>query len=204
MLSQLQIISAYPDSSAVVRVPSSDPVTIKQYLDIGAQSILVPMVGSAAEAGSIVDACRYPPQGTRGIGGARGARWGRYPNYLAEANHQIAIVVQAESREAIANLESICAVDGIDGILIGPADLAASLGFPGQPGCQEVQDVITGAIRTVRSSGIAVGILTRDETLARQQLELGASFVAVGVDTLILAAQTTQLAARFQSGTGAE
>lgn len=197
VLAQLQAIAGYPGCHPVVRVPSSEPVAIKQYLDVGAQTLLVPMVETAEEAAAIVDACRYPPQGSRGIGGARAARWGRYPRYLHEANEQVCILVQVENAVGLDNLDAIAAVDGVDGVFIGPADLAAALGFPGQPGHPTVQAATLDAFRRIGEAGKAPGILTRDEDLARKQIESGAMFVAVGVDTLMLAAQTSALAARF-------
>jgi 4-hydroxy-2-oxoheptanedioate aldolase len=202
VLAQLQVIAAYPGCEAVVRVASSDPVLLKQYLDLGAQSVLVPMVDTPEQAAAVVAACRYPPQGSRGIGGARAARWGRYPRYVHEANAQQCILVQAETARAIANLDAIAATEGIDGVLIGPADLSASLGFPGQPGHAEVQRVILDALARIRRAGRAAGILTRDRQLALRQIEAGACFVAVGVDTLLLAAETSRLAESFRAPAG--
>jgi 4-hydroxy-2-oxoheptanedioate aldolase len=204
IVAQLQVIGGFPECSAVVRVPSSDPVVIKQYLDLGAQTLLVPMVNTAEQAARIVQACRYPPAGTRGIGGARAARWGRYPAYVREANAEICVLVQVETAEAVANLEAIAGVEGVDGVFVGPADLAASLGYPGQPGAPAVQQVVMDVFQTLARLGRPSGILTRDEALARRQIEAGARFVAVGVDTFILAAETGRLAAAFRpAGSGA-
>ncbi|WP_332812816.1 HpcH/HpaI aldolase family protein [Sphingomonas sp.] len=200
VLAQLQAIAAYPGCHAIVRVPSSDPVTIKTYLDLGAQSLLVPMVDTAEQAATIVDAARYPPQGSRGIGGARAARWGRYPRYIHEANDQIGLIVQIETMRALDNIEAIAAVDGIDALFVGPADLSASMGHVGQPAHPEVQQATLDAFRRIRAAGRAAGILTRDEEFARRAIEHGALIVGVGVDTLVLAAQTSALAARFVQG----
>lgn len=197
VLAQLQAIAAYPDCHAIVRVPSSDPVTIKTHLDLGAQSLLVPMVDTAEEAAAIVEAAHYPPQGSRGIGGARAARWGRYPGYVHEANAQIGLVVQIETTRALANIEAIAAVEGIDALFVGPADLAASMGHLGQPAHEEVQQATLDAFRRIRATGRAPGLLTRDEEFARRAIAHGALMVGVGVDTLALAAQTSGLAARF-------
>ena len=112
---------------------------IKQYLDLGIQTLLVPMVDTAEQAAQLVRAMRYPPDGIRGMGGARASRWGRYANYAKEANAQVCLLVQAETREALSNLEAIAATDGIDGIFIGPADLSASLGHVGNAGHPEVR-----------------------------------------------------------------
>jgi 4-hydroxy-2-oxoheptanedioate aldolase len=199
VLAQLQAIAGYPNTHAVARVPSDDPVAIKQYLDLGAQTLLVPMIESADEASAVVRACHYPPEGLRGVGGARAARWGRYGSYLREANAEVCVVVQVESRTGLADLDGIAATEGVDGVFIGSADLSASLGFPGQPGHAEVQAATTEAFARIRAAGKAPGILTQDETLARQYLEQGAVFVAVGLDAHLLARQTRALAGRFVS-----
>lgn len=197
VLAQLQVIDADPDCAAVVRVPSADSVAIKQYLDLGARSLLVPMIDTPDQAAAVVRACRYPPAGIRGIGGARAARWGRYSHYVHEANDQVCVVVQAESARALGNLEAITEVDGVDGVFIGPADLAASLGFPGDPGHPQVKAVIADALKRIAAAGKAPGVLTPVEDLAREYLGHGAVFVAVGIDTRLLATQTSALAARF-------
>lgn len=199
ILHQLRAIGCHPDTQAIARVPSGDPTTIKQYLDLGVKTILVPMVESAEQAKAVVTACRYPPQGTRGIGGARAALWGGRPDYLNVANDEIAIIVQAETGLALENLEAIASVDGIDGVLIGPADLSASLGYLGNPGHEAVQHAIIDAIERIRATGKAAGIQTRDEALARRYLELGALIVGVGMDAQMLAAQTRGLAASFKA-----
>ena len=197
VLAQLRAIGAYPRTQAVARVPSSDPVLIKQYLDLGVQTLLVPMVESAAQAASVVRACRYPPSGTRGVGGARAARWGRLPDYLHEANEQIAVIVQVETGAGLAELDAIAGAEGVDGVFIGPADLAASFGYLGQPGHAEVQAKILEAFDRIRAAGKAPGILSRDETLVRRYLERGALLVAVGLDAHLLAAHTRALAKTF-------
>lgn len=197
IMTQLQAIAAYPACHAVVRVPSSDPVVIKQYLDLGAQTLLVPMVDTPEQAASIVQACRYPPQGKRGIGGARAARWGRYADYLSRSNEEVCVLVQVETATALANLEAIANVEGVDGVFIGPADLAASLGHPGNPGEPLVQAAIIEAAQRIGNCGKTAGILTRDEALARRLLATGAVFVAVGMDSFLLSTGTSALASRF-------
>jgi 4-hydroxy-2-oxoheptanedioate aldolase len=205
VLAQAQAIAGYPGTHAVARVPVGDPVLIKQYLDVGVQTLLVPMVDSAEQAGQLVRACRYPQAddvggqgGIRGMAGARASRWGRYPNYAREANAQVCLLVQAETRAALAQLDAIAATPGVDGVFIGPADLSASMGHVGNPGHPEVQAAIEDAIARVLRAGKAPGILTSDEAQARHYLGLGAVFVAVGLDTQILMRQTTDLAARFK------
>ncbi len=205
LLQQAQAIAAYPGSHAVARVPlghgEAGTTLIKQYLDLGIQTLLVPMVDTAQQAAALVRAMRYPPDGIRGMAGARASRWGRYPNYAREANAQACLLVQAETRQALDNLEAIAAIEGIDGIFIGPADLSASLGHVADPGHPEVQAAIDQAIKRIAGSGKAAGILTTDDDLARHYLELGATFVAVGVDHNLLARATSQLAAKFKAGT---
>lgn len=194
-LAALQAIAPYP-SHAIVRVVEGSEPIIKQVLDIGAQTILVPMVDTAAQAAHVVAATRYPPQGVRGVGSAiaRASRWNARSDYLAVADDEICLLVQAESATAMANLAAICAVEGVDGVFIGPADLAASMGHRGQPNHPEVQAAIEGAIKTIKASGKAAGILTGDITLARHYLALGCTFVAVGVDVLVYANAARALA----------
>lgn len=206
LLWQAQAIAAYPATHAVARVPVGDAVLIKQYLDLGIQTLLVPMVDTADQASALVRACRYPQAddvagqgGVRGMAGARASRWGRYPNYAKEANAEVCLLVQAETREALQNLDAIAATPGVDGVFIGPADLSASLGHVGNPGHPEVQAAIEDAIARIQRAGKAPGILTPDENLARHYLSLGALFVAVGLDTQILVRQTSALAARFKA-----
>jgi 4-hydroxy-2-oxoheptanedioate aldolase len=207
ILQQAQVIAAYPGTHAIARVPVGHghvgTALIKQYLDLGIQTLLVPMVDTPQQAAELVRAMRYPPDGIRGMGGARASRWGRYPNYAKEANAQVCLLVQAETRLALNNLEAIAATDGVDGIFIGPADLSASLGHVGNPAHPEVQAAIDDAIQRITRAGKAAGILTTDETLARRYLEMGATFVAVGLDNNLLARATSELAAKFKSGTAA-
>jgi 4-hydroxy-2-oxoheptanedioate aldolase len=209
ILPQLQAIAAYPGSNAIARVPVGEAALIKQYLDLGVQTVLVPMVDTAEQAAALVRACRYPQDddpvnapggrgGIRGMAGARASRWGRYPNYAKEANDRVCLLVQAETRTALQNLDAIAATPGVDGVFIGPADLSASLGHVGDPNHPEVQAAIEDAIACILKAGKAPGILTSDEAQARHYLALGAVFVAVGLDTGILARQTSALAAKFK------
>ncbi len=195
MLEQLQAVAPY-GGHAVVRAVGGDPALIKQLLDIGAQTLLIPMVDTAEQARALVAATRYPPAGTRGVGAAiaRAARWGARGDYLDIADDEACLLVQAESVVALRNLKEICAVDGVHGVFIGPADLAASMGRRGQQGHPDVQAAIEDAIRTIVASGKAAGTLTGDAAFARRCLELGATFVAVGVDVLLLAHAARRLA----------
>jgi 4-hydroxy-2-oxoheptanedioate aldolase len=203
LLQQAQVVAGYPGTHPIARVPvghgHAGTALIKQYLDLGIQTLLVPMVDTAQQAADLARATRYPPDGIRGMGGARASRWGRFPNYANEANAQVCLLVQAETRMALDNLEAIAAVDGVDGIFIGPADLSASLGHVADPGHPEVRAAIDDAIERIVRAGKAAGILTTDDALARRYLELGATFVAVGLDNHLLARATSELAARFKT-----
>jgi 4-hydroxy-2-oxoheptanedioate aldolase len=198
VLAQLQAAGAYP-VEPVVRLPVGDAVLIKQYLDIGARSLLVPMVESGAQADELVRATRYPPHGIRGVGSAigRGSRWNRTPDYLATAHEGICLLLQVESRAALANISEIALTEGVDGVFIGPSDLSADMGHLGNPLHPEVQQAIEAGIAAVRAAGKPVGMLIADEGAARRYLELGASFVAVGTDVTILARGAEALAKRF-------
>ena len=197
-LAQLQAVAAYP-AHPVVRTVDGNPALIKQLLDIGVQTLLVPMVDTPEQAAALAAATRYPPEGTRGVGSAvaRASRWGQRRDYLDTANDDTCLLLQAETVAALANLEGICAVDGVHGVFIGPADLAASMGHRGRPQHPEVQQAVEQAIRTIVAAGKAAGTLTGDAALARRYLDLGASFVAVGVDITLLAQGTRRLAAEF-------
>jgi 4-hydroxy-2-oxoheptanedioate aldolase len=201
-LAQLQAVAAYP-SHPIVRAVTGDPATIKQLLDIGAQTLLVPMVDTPEQAASLVRAMRYPPQGIRGVGAAvaRASRWGVRRDYLETANDETCLLIQVESVTALSNLKELCAVEGVDGVFIGPADLSASMGHRGRPNHPEVQNAIEAAIKSIVASGKAAGTLTGDPALARRYLELGATFVAVGIDLTLLAQSTRKLANEFGFGT---
>lgn len=198
IMGQLQTIAGY-DSHPICRIPVGETALIKQYLDLGVQTLLVPMVDTPEQARALVQACRYPPDGVRGMAGARASRWGRYPRYALEANAQICLLVQAETRLALSNLDAILATEGVDGVFIGPADLSASMGHVGDAGHPEVQAAIEDAIARIRGAGKAPGILTPDVALARHYLDLGALFVAVGLDTQLLLRGASSLLAQFKA-----
>lgn len=182
----LQAAAPYPTQS-VVRPGWNDAVEIKRLLDAGAMSILVPYVQTAAEAARAVSAVRYAPQGTRGVSGiTRASRFGLVDGYLARANAEICLLVQVETAEALRNIEAIAAVDGVDGIFVGPADLAASMGFPGNPGAPEVKAAILDAIARIRACGKPAGILSLDPDFLKQAVAAGSVFTAVDVDQAIL------------------
>lgn len=203
-LSILQTLASYP-VAPVVRPPVGHTHLIKQYLDLGVQTLLVPMIDTAEQARAAVSATRYPPQGVRGVGSAlaRASRWNGIPDYLRRADAEICLLIQAETKAALDNLDELLAVEGVDGVFIGPADLSASLGHLGQPGHPAVLAAIEDAIRRIVAAGKAAGILSSDVNQAKRYLELGATFIAVGVDTALLAAATRNLAAQFGHGSGA-
>ncbi|QHJ01136.1 4-hydroxy-2-oxo-heptane-1,7-dioate aldolase [Xylophilus rhododendri] len=201
MQQQLQALAAERDrpSSAVVRPPWNDTVMIKQYLDIGAQSLLLPFVQDRDEAEAAVAATRYPPQGVRGMGGTmRASRFGRDMRYVAQAAEELCVLVQIETAEALERLEEIAGVDGVDGVFIGPADLSASMGVAGDIHHPRVRAAIDDAIGRILACGKAPGILMLDEKRARECLDLGALFVAVGTDQVLLRKSADDLARRFQ------
>jgi len=205
ILAQLQVISGHPNTHAVARVPVGHGhigvTLIKQYLDIGVQTLLVPMVDNAQQARDLVRATRYPPEGIRGMGGARASRWGRIKDYGRQANEDICLLVQVETQESLNNIEEIAAVPGVDGVFIGPSDLSASLGYVGQQDHPVVRAAIEDAFRKILKAGKAPGFLTLDEKLSRHYLDLGGVFMAVGVEAIMLAQQTQALAQRFKGVT---
>lgn len=198
-LAQLQALSANT-VSAVCRPPIGESWMIKQLLDIGCQTILVPMVETAEQAKDLVGAVKYPPHGIRGVGAglARASRFNAIPDYLVTADEQTCLLVQLETLAGLDQLEAIAAVDGVDGIFIGPADLAADMGYLGRPGHAEVQARVEDAITRIVATGKAAGILTSDQQLARRYLELGARFVAVGSDIGLIGTAARQLAAAYR------
>jgi 4-hydroxy-2-oxoheptanedioate aldolase len=198
VISQLQAVAAYP-VCAIVRPAWNDKVLIKRYLDIGAQSLLIPYVQNANEAAEAVAAIRYPTRGVRGVAGVtRASRFGRVADYAKRAEEELCLLVQIETREGLDNLDAIAKTDGIDGVFIGPADLAAALGHLGNQQHPEVQSAIQDAIKRIRGHGKPAGILATDEASTRRYIEWGTVFTAVGLDAMVLARETEKLAAKFR------
>ncbi|GAB3745820.1 4-hydroxy-2-oxoheptanedioate aldolase [Amycolatopsis oliviviridis] len=195
--SLLQTIAAYP-ITPMVRAPSGDAVALKQLLDLGAQNLLVPMVDSAEEAEAVVRAVRYPPRGIRGVGSAlsRSARWNRVEGYLPNADEFTSLFVQIESTAGVAAAAGIAAVDGVDGVFVGPSDLAASMGLLGQQTHPDVTAAVLGTFEAVRAHGKPVGVNAFDPAQAQRYLDAGASFVLVGADVTLLAQGSEALARR--------
>lgn len=200
LVGQLQALFHSP-TTPIVRPAWNDPVLIKRVLDIGAQSILVPYVQNPAEAQAAVAATRYPPQGIRGVtASGRASRYGRVPDYLKTANSEICVLVQVETQSALEQLDAIAGVEGVDGVFIGPADLAASFGQVGNPQHPEVQSAIENAARRLTALGKPAGILTANPEEANRYIEWGYVFVAVGSDLGILRAGADALAGKFREG----
>jgi len=199
VLGLLQAVSAY-DVSPIVRPASNDTVLIKRFLDIGVQTLLIPYVQSAEEARSAVAAIRYAPDGIRGVSAlTRATRFGRVEGYARRAAEELSLLVQIETQQALNELEAIAAVDGVDAVFIGPADLAASLGHVGDQGHPEVKAAVEDAVRRICACGKPAGILTGDTAFAQRCIEIGTTFTAVGVDVGILARSTEKLALQFQA-----
>jgi len=199
VLAQLQAIAPYP-VHPIVRPVFGSVELIKQYLDIGAQTLIIPMVESAEQARRMVAATRYPTRGVRGVGSAlaRSSRWNQIDDYLRRSDDEMCVFVQVESVNALAQLAEIAAVDGVDGVFFGPADLAASMGMIGKPADPAVKAAIMQGIAAVKRAGKVAATLTSDRGLARDYLDGGAQFVAVGVDTSILVKAAKELAAEFK------
>jgi 4-hydroxy-2-oxoheptanedioate aldolase len=200
ILAQLTIVEA-SQSLPVVRLPDSDAVKIKQALDVGAQSLLIPMVETAEQAAMLVRATRYPPDGFRGVGSAlaRASRFAAIPDYLATANHEICLILQIETLAGLDALESILAVEGVDGVFVGPSDLAADMGHLGMAQHPDVRKAVLDALRRIRTSGKAPGVLTTDPEFIEACRAAGATFLGVGIDVTIFAAAMRRLASEMKA-----
>lgn len=182
----LQAAAAYPVSS-LVRPKSLDPAGIKKFLDAGAQTILVPYVQTPEEAALAAASVAYPPDGIRGVSGStRASRFGRVANYHANARQEICLIVQVETAETLPNIEEIAATPGIDAMFVGPADLAASMGYPGQSSHPEVKAAVLDAIRRIRAAGKAPGFLTLDPEFYDEAVAAGALFACKDIDAIAM------------------
>lgn len=200
VLGQLQVFAA-TDTTAIVRVEWNDTVAVKRLLDLGAPGILFPMIQSVAEAEKAVAATRYPPRGVRGVAGAtRATKFGRVTNYVSAIEDETTVLLQLETRAAVAQAEAIAAVDGVHGIFFGPGDIAADIGKVGQPMDAEVWDLIRPAAQRLIAKGIPVGTLVLDPAFATDLLNEGFSFVACGTDASLLAKASDTLLATVKSG----
>lgn len=199
ILAQLQVLEA-SNSHPVVRVPVGETYMLKQVLDAGAQTVLVPMVESADQARQLVRDVTYPPHGDRGVGYAltRAARFSQIKDYGTTADAEICLLVQVENRKGLAALDEILAIEGIDGVFIGPADLAADMGHMGDSLHRDVQTTIMDALARIRAAGKAPGILSTHDPMTEAALAAGAQFVAVGADVLLLNAAAEALSAKWK------
>ncbi|HEJ9096787.1 2-dehydro-3-deoxyglucarate aldolase [Serratia odorifera] len=188
------------DSAAVVRPPCNEPVIIKRLLDIGFHNFLIPFVESEQQALQAVASTRYPPAGIRGVSVShRSNGYGTVADYFATINDNVSVLVQIETQAGVDNLDAIAAVDGVDGIFVGPGDLSAALGYLGQPNHPEVQAVIRHIFDRAKTAGKPSGILAPAEADARRYLQWGAQFVAVGSDLGVLRNATQALCDRFKT-----
>jgi 4-hydroxy-2-oxoheptanedioate aldolase len=199
VLGMLQAMAPYP-VSAVVRPAANDPVLIKRLLDFGAQTLILPYIQSAEEAQAAVAAVRYAPRGMRGVAGlTRASRFGAVADYTRRADAEICLILQVETALALSRIEEIAATDGVDGLFIGPADLAASMGHPGALDHPAVKAAIKDAIRRITATGKPAGILTSDAAFARACMGWGTRFTAVGMDIGLMLQAARGLAASYRS-----
>jgi 4-hydroxy-2-oxoheptanedioate aldolase len=201
VMHHLQAIAPYP-VAPIVRPVEGNPALLKKMLDIGVQTFLIPMVETAEQAQELVSAMLYPPAGTRGLGTsmARAAQWNRVPGYLKKANDEICLLLQVETASAMKNIDAILAVEGVDGVFIGPSDLSASMGHIGDAGHPEVREAIASGLASIKRADKIAGLLCMDPALVEDYVAQGADFVGVGVDTLILGQGMVKLAQQFKTG----
>ncbi|MEQ9257612.1 MAG: HpcH/HpaI aldolase/citrate lyase family protein [Roseovarius sp.] len=201
ILAQLQVLEG-GSTHPVVRLPMGEPWLIKQVLDAGAQTLLIPLVESAAEARALVQAMRYPPEGIRGSGAAlaRASRFSMLRDYTETANTQVCLMVQVETRKGLEALDEILEVEGVDAVFIGPSDLGNDLGHVGNSDAAEVQEAIRKALGRIRASSKAASIIATDHETALKYRAWGAQALAVGIDVVMLAQSARQLAARWRDG----
>lgn len=199
LLAQLQAVNGYP-VHAVARPPSGDANLIKQYLDIGFTTLLIPFVETAEQARALVRAVRYPPDGMRGVaaGIVRASRWNSVASYLDNADREICLLLQIETKAGLANVSAIAGIDGVNGVFVGPSDLSAAMGHRGNPAHPEVQAAIASAIKSISDAGKAPGILAGEQADAERYLAAGCVFVAVGSDVALLARGASDLAVHFK------
>lgn len=198
---QLAVILPSP-TAPVIRLPDDDPVKIKQALDIGAQTLLIPMIESAEQAARATRACLYPPEGIRGVGSAlaRASGFAAIPDYLVSANREVCVIVQVETRKGLAALDNILALDRVDGVFIGPSDLAADMGRIGQPAHPDVKSAVLEALERIRKAQKIAGVLSADPQYIADCKAAGANFVGVGIDVTLFAGELRKLAANYRLG----
>ena len=184
---QLMLQVAGPETPGLIRIPSHDDVWIKKALDIGAAGIIVPQVNTAADAHGVVQFCKYPPEGSRSVGIARAQGYGdKFQDYVATANQDIAVIVQIEHIDAVANIEKILAVPGIDGLFVGPYDLSASMGKTGLTGDPDVQAAIAKVKKATTRANLPLGIFGPTAETVQPYIQDGYTLIAVGIDTMLV------------------
>lgn len=195
ILTNIQALAPH-ESGIMVRTPAHDPAFIKKLLDIGVQSFLIPLVESKEQTEDLVKAVTYPPNGIRGVAASmvRATQWNQVPDYYNKVQEQICLVVQVETTAGMDNLEAICQVEGVDGVFIGPADLAASMGMIGQPTHETVKNEVKRGLKIINDAGKVAGTLAVDDDVINEYLEAGASFIGIGIDLLLLAQAAQELA----------
>lgn len=199
ILQQLQAAAVF-DIPVLVRPPIGDAVIIKQLMDIGVQTLLIPMVETAEHAKKMVQAMRYPPEGIRGVGTglARASQWTRVENYVRKANAEMCLIVQVESMKGLENLDEILGVKDLDAVLIGPSDLAASMGYLGEPTHPKVREVIRDTLKKIQNSGKTAGVMAVVPEIVADYVNHGARIIVVGVDATILAKATSEMAELYR------
>lgn len=200
IMAQLAILDG-KESAAVVRLPDDDPTRIKQALDIGAQNLLIPMIETAEQAERCIRAAHYPPKGVRGVGSAlaRASKFGEITDYLGTANDEVLVLLQVESMHGLDTLDDILALEGVDGIFIGPSDLAADMGYLGNVSAPPVREAVLDALRRIRAAGRIAGVLSADTSLIQNCKTAGANFVGVGIDVSLFTKALKALAAQYRS-----
>lgn len=200
ILSSIQALSSH-DTGIMVRTPSQDPIYIKKLLDFGVQSFLIPLVETKEQAELLVRAIHYPPKGIRGVGAAesRAAQWSRVKDYYKKVPDELCLMVQVESKTALENLEEICQVDGIDGVFVGPADLAATMDMLGQSTHEDVRKEVRRSLSIITKARKVAGTLALKDEVIQEYLTAGATFIGIGIDSDLLARQSEEVAKKWTS-----
>lgn len=198
MLLHAQVMAAH-DSAVFVRPPIGDSVFLKQLLDAGIQNFLIPMVESADQARELLAAIHYPPKGKRGVGAAlgRASQWARIPDYMQKAADELCLILQVESVKGMEELENICQIEGVHGVFIGPADLAASMGYPGGQLKDEVRAEVKRGLEIIKSHKKITGVLAFSEPYIQEYTDAGANFIAICSDALMLAESSAKMAQQY-------
>jgi len=198
ILLSIQALESH-DTGIMVRPPSHDAAYIKKLLDLGVQSFLIPLVETKEQAEQLVKAIHYPPRGIRGVGAAesRAAQWSRVKDYYDVVQDELCLMVQVETVTGMNNLESICQVEGVDSVFIGPADLAATMNLLGQPDHEDVRKKVKEGLSLIKASGKIAGTLALDDEVIKEYLQAGAKFIGVAIDSEMLARASEKVAGKW-------